>query len=1125
MVARRLGTTGLHKVLALVGLLTLGTPGLPAQEKPPDNPKAPAPAAAPAEKPGVPADTIIPLGPNLFPLYSHNLRTADDTETKTVLSLYFGTDRRNSTDKSRFLLPFYFWERQADPPRNRLYLFPFFFQGTGAPGESFTHVPPLFYSSRSLEGTTRILFPFWWNSKDPAETVSTHRILFPLSKFTIDRSKPDLPEKRFRLGLPWILELFEAKFDALSSRLTAFNFLNWKSETESGLSLFGDEQSKGPNGEPVSRTWLFPVYWNFDTMDSKGFFLFPLYGQYASGGIARRHYTPLIWKSEGDGGYSSLGIFPFWIRATRNAPELSYFASFPFFDSWRTARERDWGLFLLLYRNTRTFESGKTAHSILWPLGSFDVEPDGSAGHRRFLPLFIDHFNDRWRFREYFFTYWNYQIRSGTTVDWDFTYILPTYFGWGERRDYFATGFPLYWSGRTGTKGWDLAIPLFYRDFDATSEAIYSLPFTMVSYPSQTASALLAGAGVVRNFRDLKGRSDGWEVNLLWWLFGLEKRPTRDQIRVLPLFWTRRDGDDRMVMVFPFWLKQWGPGQHQDFFFPAYGRFLSADQKLRRDFYAAGTFTRTTEKDDGGEVFRRRDDILWSLLSFQEDQKARLSHQHFLPLGMWRTQSPNVDRTMFLPFVYSHRIQSGEESHRLNLFLGNLFLSKTVETITDTRSPGKVISTDRGVLWPLSRFATDSQGNSVQWVLPLYYHGRTSTEENRSLFPLAYTNRQTGTYKVGYFRYFYLFDMERFEGGHRFTAGQVLFDWLHDGSRQEERLRLFYPIFEAKWNPEGYHYQFTAFLQGEDFERGGERKTNHFLFPVFWLGSTRLQNPDHSYTETSSHFYLFPLYGVSRKSLRIERDFLIPIFYHQQSLDGFAFHVRPFFYLRKDAGETSARLWPLHSNEVGEGAGDWWASRFLYLSKLAVRRQSFSYRLDPYLFWLSKSPQETRVGGLLGLASYRRTMAEGATETSWHVLPLAAGYSRPEESGTGLFPLYYARDFGRKPLDPTTPWRFPFIVNRLRGDGGRLWSFLWKVLEYSDNPDRPAFHDLRIFQEFLVHRRTETSFQFSLPLLFNYLRDDGLRLKEWTGPLGIFHSKEVEGSTRRTLFWIFSWSR
>jgi hypothetical protein len=75
------------------------------------------------------------------------------------------------------------------------------------------------------------------------------------------------------------------------------------------------------------------------------------------------------------------------------------------------------------------------------------------------------------------------------------------------------------------------------------------------------------------------------------------------------------------------------------------------------------------------------------------------------------------------------------------------------------------------------------------------------------------------------------------------------------------------------------------------------------------------------------------------------------------------------------------------------------------------------------------------------------------------------------------------------------------------------------------NPDRPAVHDLRIFQEFLVHRRTETSFQFSLPLLFNYLRDDGLRLKEWTGPLGIFHSKEVEGSTRRTLFWIFSWSR
>jgi protein-S-isoprenylcysteine O-methyltransferase Ste14 len=85
-------------------------------------------------------------------------------------------------------------------------------------------------------------------------------------------------------------------------------------------------------------------------------------------------------------------------------------------------------------------------------------------------------------------------------------------------------------------------------------------------------------------------------------------------------------------------------------------------------------------------------------------------------------------------------------------------------------------------------------------------------------------------------------------------------------------------------------------------------------------------------------------------------------------MDGFAFQfLRLLFSVRSDSGETSVRLWPVHSTEIGEGAGDWWVSKYLFFSKLAVRRQSFRYRLDPFLFWTGGSPTESRTGGLFGL--------------------------------------------------------------------------------------------------------------------------------------------------------------
>jgi hypothetical protein len=1147
-------------------------------------PSPPAPAARP-RPPG--SDTIEPLGPSLFPIYEHYHRGKDNTDVKTVFFLYHSTDRLDGQGKSRLLLPFFFWERQIEPPDYRLYLFPFLYFHRSSPEESYDYSIPFYFRNRTPTGAYRVLFPFLWESEDPRTGITTDRVLFPLWKLTRDLSRPSQPEKRIRFGIKYLLELFEAKFGEKLTRLRAFNFFNFRGETESGISLFGHERIVAPDGVAEERSWLFPFFQRSDTLDGKSFQLFPFYGSFAHGGVVKNYYTPLVWRGQGDGGFRSLALFPFYHRITQERPEYSYFASYPFFDWMRNPQERNWGILFFLFRANHQYETGKNAYSVLWPLGRFEVEPDGMKGHRRMLPFYYEDWNESRNLRFGIPIYWNYQELSQGEWEWDFTLCLPTYIGWGARHDYFATGFPLYWSVRSGASGWDLFIPFFFRDFDRTSSAFYSLPLVLVRYPSQVTVAPLAGAVSYRRFYD-SGTPVGWAANALWWLWGVKETPNEGDLRLLPLFMSLRRGEDRSILIFPFLFLQKGPTQSQAYFFPVYGKFRSSDGRLKQDFYALGTYAHTTEYDDQGAPFRTTNDILWSLISFQENSKTGYSHQRVLPLGFWRTRSVNADRTIQVPFYYSHRIQEEDRTYFLSMFLGNLFLSRRVErdlpptlapppepaapaaagppepstSSASSSSPGPspkpdparslapappgapsspplpaggpsvapipipriVESYERGVLWPISDFGRDSKGNPFEWVLPFYHHSQTPTEEKRSFFPFLYTTTQTGPYQVGYFRYFFLLDWERFEAGYRFSIGQLLFDWMSDGLKSEKRLRLLYPIIENRWSPDGYKYQITPLWQGEKSERGGERKTNHFIFPVFWVGKTQLQNPEGGYTTDQSHFFIFPLYGVSKKSLRTEHDVLFPFVHYQRSLDGFAFQLRPFFFLRRDAGESSMYLWPIHAGESGEGAGEWWVSKYLYISKLFRKRQGFRYRLDPFLFWASDSVPESRVGGLFGLVDHHRfTDPEDTEETRWRVLPLAYGYSRPTDSAAAVFPLSFARDFGAREIDYLVPWRFFFVLNWLRGAGDRHFSLLWKLAEYTDRPGQARFHDFRILQGLVVDRRTESARQLAFQPLFDYLRNDDEKELEWSILFSVFQHKEKWGVSRNTLFWIFRW--
>src|SRR5262245_27573625 len=72
---------------------------------------------APEPKSSAQGDVYKPLGPSIFPLYQHYLRTSDNTTVRNLLYLYTTADNPNGS-WARLLVPFFYREHQTAPPKD-----------------------------------------------------------------------------------------------------------------------------------------------------------------------------------------------------------------------------------------------------------------------------------------------------------------------------------------------------------------------------------------------------------------------------------------------------------------------------------------------------------------------------------------------------------------------------------------------------------------------------------------------------------------------------------------------------------------------------------------------------------------------------------------------------------------------------------------------------------------------------------------------------------------------------------------------------------------------------------------------------------------------------------------------
>ena len=1079
--------------------------------------------------PPPPAGTNELLGPPLFPFYYH-YRQPDQTEVRNVLYPFYYSSSHPSGDFMALFLPLYFWASSEQPQQSTLHIYPLGYLHKRSEKTSYDHLVPLYYDYESTDYQFRGIPPLWLTAHESENDATTHHIVEPLAAYRHEKVGPHAPATTFRFGVWPLLGLTETYTSKQETRVSVLNPLSLVKHA-SPFSLFHHgREGEHPETEET-HSHLFPLFWQWGSYDRNTHFLVPLYGHAKAAGSQDLFLMPLLsrYGQSLDGSVRRDILWPLYHH--HYGPKFSSFYSFPLFSYSRTPEVRGWSVLWFLYGHDYFVRPGRTAHSVLYPLGRFEADPDGVRGHNRLLPFYWDNYDEEWRLRLALYPYINYQQRNGTKVAWDFTYLAPTYIGFGPPEDYFGFGFPLYWHSREGSSSWYLFIPLHYSFFTNTSHGFHLFPiFSHNNYPSENLYVFGGPLFVLRRFFDFEQKPVGTGVSLLWPFTTFESRPEGHHYRLFPLFWTSRNRDERDLLIFP-WYHQWGGDRSQTYFIPFYGHFKS--KRVDRNIYALGTYIYSEGRASDGEIVSHQHDIVWPLLSFSKNDREKTSHQRFLPLGLWNSTGPAVDRTLAGPLYYGHRVEHEDETHRLGLLAGNLWLSKTihrreltpvvqatqhgdaeVDTSTARSEPqSKLVSQERGVLWPLLRWGED-ESRSSEWLLPFYFHQKTTDDETRAFFPLVFTDSMNDRYRSSLARYLFFLDIESWPGGHRHTVAQLVWDWFSDDAQSRRRWRFLYPFLEFESTTQGYRYAFTPILSGESREEGGERVNGHFLFPLYWFGSTQKKKGD-EYVDENQYLYVFPLFGINRKTLRTQYDVLLPFFHIEQGLNSFQFQMRPFVFYRNDPAIKTARLWPFYSYEEGEGAGNWWVSKYLFLAKSAVRAESWSHRIAPFLFRMSSAPESSGFGALLELFAYDR---EGR-ESEFRALPLVYGYKRETESGVGVFPFYYSKDSGNRSINYWNPLRFLFLSNSLEGAGFQHRGVLGGLYSRENHVNRPDYGNLSILYGLIQRNTTESTSEFAFFPFYYYSRDDGTLRKNVFLLFPPYWYEETAGQKTHKLFW------
>lgn len=443
------------------------------------------------------------------------------------------------------------------------------------------------------------------------------------------------------------------------------------------------------------------------------------------------------------------------------------------------------------------------------------------------------------------------------------------------------------------------------------------------------------------------------------------------------------DGERTRAHLFPLYWSRSAPGERSFLLLPLFGR-ASTDAGYARTWLLPPLLGLESDptKDLTGT------DVLWPLVRYASEGTGdeRVRHFRLLPL-LWFDVRPDTHANVVFPFYWDIGDANNRYVHFVPLY-GHHSEDGGLRTRSFFLPPLLVATEDKGeqihrtdVLWPLLRFESSADG-ALNYAIPLFWHRERGARSHLNVLGL--------------------FDRDRSEVATRTMLWPL---WSATDAAGEGRRTSWLPALDVRYladeAPQGSTTSFLFPLADFSRAEGGFRR---WLFPFFWWADDGVQ---------SSHFHIWPLFGVNEKAGVRTYSTLFPFFFRGSNDDGtvgksgFLF---PFGGSTRDASEARHWLFPLfyHSSiaEAEQGSEGPAASEdFTWVLWPLFSRTVKSDGSSRWhsLFELLRSEQDANASQFSVLHSLFRTRTEGARTTQ----SVAFLYHYENDAGARTLKLFH----------------------------------------------------------------------------------------------------------------------
>jgi hypothetical protein len=279
-----------------------------------------------------------------------------------------------------------------------------------------------------------------------------------------------------------------------------------------------------------------------------------------------------------------------------------------------------------------------------------------------------------------------------------------------------------------GAKSWDLALPLWYRQW--TGESFYWEFYPALSWGK----------------RD-EERSDNW------YALGLGRRltsPDRRRHHVIPLYYFDKDSEARALYTLPWWSKKYADGSGWNSLVPLYYRSHSDDTSA---FYSLPWLSKTYadgaswhasipfyyhSRSDGASVFYS---LPWLSESHEDGSEWKASFPFYF-------SSASADGSIMLTPLYARKLQ-GDGSLAWRCFIPFVYLDETKDAHFMTPLGGRWRMGDQHnwlALPLLSGGAKDADNGRNIWLAGMAGQQWRGDDRSHYIFPLYYAAPNEGTF-------------------------------------------------------------------------------------------------------------------------------------------------------------------------------------------------------------------------------------------------------------------------------------------------------------------------------------------------------------------------------------------